>query len=118
MCKLNLNLKIFSSSGLILWYGESLRKSRDYILIGLNDGHVNVDVNLGNGNFRFAVNGTRVDDGQWHRLDLARFGRQIQIQIDRYITIRGLIKGEKNQLNVQSALYLGNEKRKNLNGII
>ena len=105
----------FSSSGLILWFGESsLHRNRDYLTIGLNDGLINVDIKLsvnkhGHNYYskRFIANHTRIDDGQWHRLDFIRIGRQILIHIDDNITVRGLINGEHNQLNAQSALYLG-----------
>ena len=110
-----------SSSGLILWFGESSswRKNRDYLTIGLNDGHINVDLNLDINNKRghnlnskrFIVNNTRIDDGQWHRLNVIRIGQQIIIHIDDNITVRGLIDGDEHNYhdnnNVQSALYLG-----------
>ncbi|XP_027198561.2 pikachurin-like [Dermatophagoides pteronyssinus] len=112
---IHLNLRAFSSSGLILWFGESsLHRNRDYLTIGLNDGLINVDIKLsvnkhGHNYYskRFIANHTRIDDGQWHRLDFIRIGRQILIHIDDNITVRGLINGEHNQLNAQSALYLG-----------
>ncbi|KAH7640417.1 pikachurin-like protein [Dermatophagoides farinae] len=121
---IHLNLRAFSSSGLILWFGESSswRKNRDYLTIGLNDGHINVDLNLDINNKRghnlnskrFIVNNTRIDDGQWHRLNVIRIGQQIIIHIDDNITVRGLIDGDEhdhhdnnNNNNVQSALYLG-----------
>ncbi|UXI17871.1 putative splicing factor [Sarcoptes scabiei] len=111
-----------NSSGLILWFGRSSNKIGDYLSIGLNDGTINVDINLGDGNSRFILNETRIDNGQWHQLDLIRFKRKIFIQLDRLdrlsssltnqensnrASIKGLIGGRSTQLNVQSALYLG-----------
>ena len=101
------NLIFDSSNGLILWFGETYRKSKDYLAVGLKYGHLNININLGSGDHQLSFNVTRIDDGQWHEIDIIRYGKQMFIRIDHNVAIRGNIQGDKSQLDINSALFLG-----------
>lgn len=96
-----------SSNGLILWLGDTSRVNKDYLSIGLNGGHLIININLGSGDYKLAFNISRIDDGQWHELDLVRTGKQIFVRIDHNVAVRGVISGDKSQLDVKDALFLG-----------
>lgn len=81
--------------------------NKDYLSIGLNGGHLMININLGSGDYKLAFNISRIDDGQWHELDLVRTGKQIFVRIDHNVAVRGVISGDKNQLDVKDALFLG-----------
>lgn len=104
---IHLNLRAFSSNGLILWLGDTSRTNKDYLSIGLNGGHLIININLGSGDYKLAFNISRIDDGQWHELDLVRTGKQIFVRIDHNVAVRGVIGGDKIQLDVKDALFLG-----------
>lgn len=108
---IHLNLRAFSSNGLILWLGDVSRqqqsKKHDYLAIGLDQGHLNININLGSGDYHLTFNVTRIDDGQWHELDLVRTAKQIFVRIDHNVAVRGMINGDKSRLDVMNSLYLG-----------
>lgn len=106
-----LSFIIISSNGLILWLGDVSRqqqsKKHDYLAIGLDQGHLNININLGSGDYHLTFNVTRIDDGQWHELDLVRTAKQIFVRIDHNVAVRGMINGDKSRLDVMNSLYLG-----------
>src|SRR5699024_11047621 len=95
-------------NGLILWFGKTMPPlTRDYLAVGLNDGHLNLDIDLGSGSSKLVFNETRLDDGQWHEVDIVRYGRRVFLRVDNSIAVRGVIGGAKSQLDVATGLYLG-----------
>ena len=92
---------------MIFWLGDLLKANKDYLFIGLLEGHLNININLGSGDYLLAFNVTRIDDGQWHQIDIVRSMKQIFVRIDHNVAVRGIIGGDKNQLNVKEALFLG-----------
>jgi len=81
--------------------------SSDWFGIGLIDGHLHLAYNLGSGQVEIVYNVTRIDDGQWHNLDIARYKREASIKVDENITVKGISPGSQSQLNINSGLFLG-----------
>lgn len=68
---------------------------------------MHININLGSGDYKLAFNVTRIDDGQWHQVDIVRSAKQIFVRIDHSVAVRGVIGGTKSELNVRDALLLG-----------
>lgn len=66
-----------------------------------------MNVNLGSGNHRVLFNASRIDDGQWHRVHVARYGKQIMVRIDDNDVMQNSIKGTRIRLDATATLFLG-----------
>lgn len=73
--KIDIKLKFrsFGPSGLILWSGKKdMSSSADYLALGLKDGYLNFQYNLGSGEVIIVYNITKLDDGKWHSVRATR----------------------------------------------
>ena len=66
----NLRVKVVSSYGMILYTGGNMYS--DYLSLGVSDGYLQMRFNLGSGEGVVQYNGTRIDDGRWHRIKATR----------------------------------------------
>lgn len=59
--------------GLLFWVGEEeMSPYSDYFALGLRDGHVVAQYNLGSGEGIVVSNHSRIDDGRWHTIRVHR----------------------------------------------
>ncbi|PRD25532.1 UNVERIFIED_CONTAM: Pikachurin [Trichonephila clavipes] len=108
--KLDIRLKFrsFGPNGLLLWSGKKeMSAAADYLSLGLKEGYLHFQYNLGSGEVLIVYNSTRVDDGKWHTVKATRIEQGGTLVIDGGILISGASPGILNQLNVNNGLYLG-----------
>ncbi|KAF8791124.1 pikachurin-like [Argiope bruennichi] len=108
--KLDIKLKFrsFGPSGLLLWSGKKeMSASSDYLSLGLKEGYLHFQYNLGSGEIIIVYNTTRVDDGKWHTVKVTRVEQEGSLIVDNGIVAKGTSPGILNQLNVNNGLYLG-----------
>ncbi|XP_058849388.1 basement membrane-specific heparan sulfate proteoglycan core protein-like isoform X4 [Acipenser ruthenus] len=118
-----LEARTTSADGLILWQGvepngashelhdfnEELGedgKSKDFVSLGLQDGHLVFSYQLGSGE-AIIVSEDPINDGDWHKITAMRAGRVGSIQIDGDDIVTGESGGTKVMVNTQGNIYLG-----------
>ncbi|XP_013792509.2 pikachurin-like, partial [Limulus polyphemus] len=105
---INFRLRTYSSEGLVVWAGEKdMSSSSDYLALGLKNGYLQFQYNLGSGEVIIIHNITRMDDGEWHTVRAMRYEREGSLVVDGGHMERGVSQGSFKQLNVNNGLYLG-----------
>ncbi|KAJ6656843.1 hypothetical protein lerEdw1_003174 [Lerista edwardsae] len=106
---IELEVRTSSPSGLLLWQGvkdgES-GKAKDFISLGLQDGHLVFSYQLGSGEANI-LSEDPVDDGEWHRVTAVREGRKGFLQVDGEEVVRGESPGKNVMVNTGGRVYLG-----------
>ncbi|XP_032375778.1 basement membrane-specific heparan sulfate proteoglycan core protein isoform X10 [Etheostoma spectabile] len=122
---IELEINTSSSEGLILWQGvetkgaRNLRKvhaskkepgengkGKDFISLGLQNGHVVFRYQLGSGEAEI-LSQRSINDGGWHKVTAVRSGKDGYIQIDGGAALHGQSKGKSLMVNTKGNLYLG-----------
>ncbi|XP_014849228.1 PREDICTED: basement membrane-specific heparan sulfate proteoglycan core protein isoform X5 [Poecilia mexicana] len=122
---IEMEINTSSSEGLILWQGvetksaRNLRKvhasekvpgehskGKDFISLGLQNGHLVFSYQLGSGEARIR-SATAINDGKWHKITAARVGKDGFIQIDGGDEQHGQSKGKSLMVNTKGSIYLG-----------
>ncbi|XP_054857961.1 basement membrane-specific heparan sulfate proteoglycan core protein isoform X3 [Eublepharis macularius] len=106
---IEMEVRTTSPSGLLLWQGveegES-GKAKDFISLGLKDGHLVFSFQLGSGEAHI-VSEDPVDDGEWHRVTAIREGRRGFLQVDGEEMGAGESPGRNVMVNTQGRVYIG-----------
>ncbi|GMR36102.1 hypothetical protein PMAYCL1PPCAC_06297, partial [Pristionchus mayeri] len=99
------SLKTFSTDGHLWWEAGS----DDYFLLFLRDGQLHVVKNLGNDASLKPVNvrGVRVNDGNWHRVEVQRDFRNTTITVDGRNPLWIVASPGSSELNTDGLIYLG-----------
>ncbi|XP_056280235.1 basement membrane-specific heparan sulfate proteoglycan core protein isoform X13 [Pseudoliparis swirei] len=122
---IELEINTGSSEGLILWQGvetngaRNLRKvhaskkelgehgkGKDFISLGLQNGHLVFSYQLGSGEAKILSRRT-INDGRWHKVTAVRTGKDGYIQIDGGTALYGQSKGRSIMVNTKGSVYLG-----------
>uniref|UniRef100_A0A9J7ZF67 Heparan sulfate proteoglycan 2 n=1 Tax=Cyprinus carpio carpio TaxID=630221 RepID=A0A9J7ZF67_CYPCA len=122
---IELEINTVSEDGLILWQGVepagalSLRKKhasikeqggqgkgKDFISIGLQNGHLVFSYQLGSGEAQI-LSREPVNDGRWHMITAVRTGKQGYLQIDGGSVQSGQSQGKSIMVNTKGNIYLG-----------
>ncbi|XP_036844476.1 basement membrane-specific heparan sulfate proteoglycan core protein isoform X1 [Oncorhynchus mykiss] len=133
---IELEIKVNSNSkeGLILWQGvESVNgashfrkmhaskkvstspkhlelgdqgKGKDFISLGLQNGHLVFSYQLGSGESQIQSR-EPINDGRWHKVTAVRTGKQGYIQIDGGAFQQGQSQGKSIMVNTKGNVYLG-----------
>ncbi|XP_035997428.1 basement membrane-specific heparan sulfate proteoglycan core protein isoform X6 [Fundulus heteroclitus] len=106
---IEMEINTSSSEGLILWQGVvpgEHGKGKDFISLGLQNGHVVFSYQLGSGESRIRSI-KAINDGKWHKITAARFGKDGYIQIDGGDKQHGQSKGKSLMVNTKGSIYLG-----------
>ncbi|KAF0312615.1 Pikachurin [Amphibalanus amphitrite] len=93
--------------GLLVWTGSSDLWTGDFLAVGIEHGHVHLRFSLGSGTVTVVHNATRVDDGQWHRVQASRVGRDGVISVDGSYPVSGVSPGLLSQLDTDGRLFIG-----------
>lgn len=105
---INLRVRVTSSHGLLLWAGgHDAAPTADFIMLGVDNGMVQLSYNLGSGEVVLQYNSTRIDDGLWHRVRATRMEQTASLMVDNGPVITGASPGKLRQLNSGAGLYLG-----------
>ncbi|XP_026092563.1 basement membrane-specific heparan sulfate proteoglycan core protein-like isoform X5 [Carassius auratus] len=122
---IELEINTASEDGLVLWQGVepagalSLRKKhasikelgsqgkgKDFISIGLQNGHIVFSYQLGSGEAQIQSS-KPVNDGRWHIITAVRTGKQGYLQIDGGSVQHGQSQGKSIMVNTKGNIYLG-----------
>ncbi|XP_053339071.1 basement membrane-specific heparan sulfate proteoglycan core protein isoform X5 [Clarias gariepinus] len=106
---IELEINTLSSDGLILWQGVESGdkgKGKDFISVGLQNGHVVFSYQLGSGEAEI-LSKERINDGRWHKLTAVRTGKQGYIQVDDRTPQHGQSPGRSVMVNTKGSIYLG-----------
>uniref|UniRef100_A0A672L9B0 Heparan sulfate proteoglycan 2 n=1 Tax=Sinocyclocheilus grahami TaxID=75366 RepID=A0A672L9B0_SINGR len=106
---IELEINTVAKDGLVLWQGVELGgqgKGKDFISIGLQNGHIVFSYQLGSGEAHI-LSREPVNDGQWHMITAVRTGKQGYLQIDGGSVQRGQSEGKSIMVNTKGNIYLG-----------
>ncbi|XP_044852234.1 basement membrane-specific heparan sulfate proteoglycan core protein isoform X5 [Mauremys mutica] len=120
---IELEVRTRSPNGLLLWQGvvtgqPALKphatneeegqngKAKDFISLGLRDGHLVFSYQLGSGEASI-VSEDPINDGEWHRVTAVREGRRGSIQVDGEELVSGESPGSNVIVNTQGSVYIG-----------
>ncbi|XP_031421933.1 basement membrane-specific heparan sulfate proteoglycan core protein isoform X10 [Clupea harengus] len=106
---IELEIHTTSGEGLILWQGVELGdegKGKDFISLGLQNGHVVFSYQLGSGVAEI-MSKEPINDGSWHKITAVRKGKQGYMQIDGGSMTRGQSQGKSIMVNTKGNIYLG-----------
>uniref|UniRef100_A0A673TRL3 Basement membrane-specific heparan sulfate proteoglycan core protein n=1 Tax=Suricata suricatta TaxID=37032 RepID=A0A673TRL3_SURSU len=106
---IELEVRTSSASGLLLWQGTDVGEaghSKDFISLGLQDGHLVFSYQLGSGEARL-VSEDPINDGEWHRVTALREGRRGSIQVDGEELVSGQSPGPNVAVNTKGSIYIG-----------
>ncbi|XP_028850828.1 basement membrane-specific heparan sulfate proteoglycan core protein isoform X4 [Denticeps clupeoides] len=81
-------------------------KGKDFISLGLQNGHAVFSYQLGSGEARITSKGP-INDGSWHKITAFRTGKQGNLQIDGGPISRGQSMGNSIMVNTKGSIYLG-----------
>uniref|UniRef100_A0A670K7D7 Heparan sulfate proteoglycan 2 n=1 Tax=Podarcis muralis TaxID=64176 RepID=A0A670K7D7_PODMU len=106
---IELEVRTNSANGLLLWQGveegESA-KAKDFISLGLKDGHLVFSYQLGSGEVNI-LSEDPVDDGEWHRVTAIREGKRGFLQVDGEEMVAGESPGKNVMVNTRGRIYIG-----------
>ncbi|KAM5269990.1 basement membrane-specific heparan sulfate proteoglycan core protein isoform 4-T4 [Hipposideros larvatus] len=106
---IELEVRTSTASGLLLWQGMEVGEagqSKDFISLGLQDGHLVFSYQLGSGEARL-VSEDPINDGEWHRVTALREGRRGSIQVDGEELVSGQSPGRNVAVNTKGSIYIG-----------
>uniref|UniRef100_A0A9J8A348 Heparan sulfate proteoglycan 2 n=1 Tax=Cyprinus carpio carpio TaxID=630221 RepID=A0A9J8A348_CYPCA len=106
---IELEINTVSEDGLILWQGVEQGgqgKGKDFISIGLQNGHLVFSYQLGSGEAQI-LSREPVNDGRWHMITAVRTGKQGYLQIDGGSVQSGQSQGKSIMVNTKGNIYLG-----------
>ncbi|XP_048206408.1 basement membrane-specific heparan sulfate proteoglycan core protein isoform X4 [Perognathus longimembris pacificus] len=106
---IELELRTSSANGLLLWQGVEVAEpghSKDFISLGLKDGHLVFSYELGSGEAHL-VSEDPINDGEWHRVTALRKGRRGSIQVDGEELVSGQSPGTNVAVNTKDSIYIG-----------
>ncbi|XP_064381761.1 basement membrane-specific heparan sulfate proteoglycan core protein isoform X5 [Dromaius novaehollandiae] len=104
-----LEVRTGSADGVLLWHGAEPGdggKAKDFIGLGLRDGHLVFSYQLGSGEATI-VSEDPVNDGEWHRVTATREGRRGWLQVDGEEPVYGESPGTNIMANTEGNIYLG-----------
>ncbi|POI32121.1 hypothetical protein CIB84_004127, partial [Bambusicola thoracicus] len=102
---IELELRTSSTEGLLLWHGTESGKAKDFVGLGLKDGHLVFSYQLGSGEATI-VSEDPVNDGEWHHVMAARQGRRGWLQVDGEEPVFGESPGTNVMANTQGNVYV------------
>uniref|UniRef100_A0A5F9CNP8 Basement membrane-specific heparan sulfate proteoglycan core protein n=1 Tax=Oryctolagus cuniculus TaxID=9986 RepID=A0A5F9CNP8_RABIT len=110
---IELEVRTSTASGLLLWQGvvsvgtwPKASRGKDFIGLGLQDGHLVFSYQLGSGEARL-VSEDPINDGEWHRVTALREGRRGSIQVDGEELVSGQSPGRNVAVNTKGSVYVG-----------
>uniref|UniRef100_A0A4X2M3Y0 Basement membrane-specific heparan sulfate proteoglycan core protein n=1 Tax=Vombatus ursinus TaxID=29139 RepID=A0A4X2M3Y0_VOMUR len=103
---IELEVRTNTPNGLLLWQGVVSREGKDFISLGLQDGHLVFSYQLGSGEGHI-ISEDPINDGEWHKVTALREGRSGSIQIDGEELVSGQSPGPNVAVNTKGSIYIG-----------
>ncbi|CAH1955675.1 unnamed protein product [Acanthoscelides obtectus] len=103
-----LRIRTFITDGLLLWRSKNRNIAEDYLSVAIVDGYPEFSFNLGLRNTFWAIRSKiRVDDGEWHTIQVRRRKRVGFISVDGHPSIKGIARTGAISLRTNSKLWIG-----------
>lgn len=103
-----MKIRTFESDGLMLWRSQTKSIKEDYFSIAIVDGYPELSYNLGKQKDFWAIRSKiRVDDGEWHTIQVRRRKRMGFISVDGETPSKGISNGGAISLSTNSKLWIG-----------
>uniref|UniRef100_A0A4X2MBN1 Basement membrane-specific heparan sulfate proteoglycan core protein n=1 Tax=Vombatus ursinus TaxID=29139 RepID=A0A4X2MBN1_VOMUR len=102
---IELEVRTNTPNGLLLWQGV-VKEGKDFISLGLQDGHLVFSYQLGSGEGHI-ISEDPINDGEWHKVTALREGRSGSIQIDGEELVSGQSPGPNVAVNTKGSIYIG-----------
>nr|CAH7721597.1 unnamed protein product [Callosobruchus chinensis] len=103
-----LKIRTFVPDGLLLWRSKNRNMAEDYLSVAIVDGYPEFSFNLGLRNTFWAIRSKiRVDDGEWHTIQVRRRKRVGFISVDGHPSIKGIARNGAISLRTNSKLWIG-----------
>ncbi|CAG9855043.1 unnamed protein product [Phyllotreta striolata] len=103
-----IKLRTFSSDGLILWRSKNKNQLQNYLSIAIVDGYPEFSFNLGRQEAFWTIRSqSKVDDGQWHSIQVRRRKRVGFISVDGQASVKGVAKAGAIALRTNAKLWIG-----------
>ncbi|XP_072011491.1 basement membrane-specific heparan sulfate proteoglycan core protein isoform X5 [Engystomops pustulosus] len=106
---IELELRTTSTDGVILWQGMEEKeqgRERDFISLGLRDGHLLFSYQLGSGEANI-ITEDPINDGEWHKITAIREGKSGSVHIDGEEVMTGNSPGKNIMVDTKSKVYVG-----------
>ncbi|XP_063807041.1 basement membrane-specific heparan sulfate proteoglycan core protein-like, partial [Pseudophryne corroboree] len=106
---IELEVRTTSTHGVILWQGMEEKekgRERDFISLGLKDGHLVFSYQLGSGEANI-ITEDPINDGEWHKVTAVREGKAGSIQVDGEELVSGSSPGKNIMVDTKAKVYLG-----------
>ncbi|XP_063173518.1 basement membrane-specific heparan sulfate proteoglycan core protein isoform X2 [Candoia aspera] len=106
---IELEVRTNSPNGLLFWQGVEEGepgKGKDFISLGLKDGHLLFSYQLGSGEANIRSEDP-IDDGEWHRVTAVREGKRGFLQVDGEEAMTGESSGRNVMVNAKGRIYIG-----------
>lgn len=106
---IELEIRTTSTDGVIFWQGMEVReqgRERDFISLGLKDGHLLFSYQLGSGEAKIMTEDP-INDGEWHKVTAIREGKSGSIQVDGEEVVSGSSPGKNIMVDTKASIYIG-----------
>ncbi|CAI9621644.1 unnamed protein product [Staurois parvus] len=106
---IELEIRTTSTDGVIFWQGMEVReggRERDFISLGLKDGHLLFSYQLGSGEANIMTEDP-INDGEWHKITAIREGKSGSIQVDGEDVVSGSSPGKNIMVDTKGSVYIG-----------
>ncbi|XP_077312090.1 basement membrane-specific heparan sulfate proteoglycan core protein isoform X8 [Lithobates pipiens] len=106
---IELEIRTASTDGVIFWQGMEVReegRERDFISLGLKDGHLLFSYQLGSGEAKIMTEDP-INDGEWHKVTAIREGKSGSIQVDGEEVVSGSSPGKNIMVDTKASIYIG-----------
>ncbi|XP_068097693.1 basement membrane-specific heparan sulfate proteoglycan core protein isoform X5 [Hyperolius riggenbachi] len=106
---IELEIRTTSTDGVILWQGMEEReqgRERDFISLGLKDGHLLFSYQLGSGEAKILTEDP-INDGEWHKITAIREGKSGSVHVDGEEMVSGTSPGKNIMVDTKGSVYIG-----------
>ncbi|XP_018333493.1 agrin isoform X1 [Agrilus planipennis] len=101
-------LRTFASDGLLLWRSKTRSIQEDYFSVAIVNGYPELSYNLGKQKAFWAIRTKRrIDDGEWHTLEVRRRKKMGFISVDHETPAKGVSNNGALTLSTNSKLWIG-----------
>ncbi|XP_071951311.1 protocadherin Fat 1-like isoform X2 [Antedon mediterranea] len=97
------SIRTIQANGIIM-YGDG--NLPDFSLLEIKHGYVQYSFNCGSGEGVITIEQTKINDGEWHQVEVRRVNSQAFLTLDRSITESGTAPGNHEDVNIDR-IYVG-----------
>lgn len=104
---LSFNVSTSSNQGMMLWNGEPITTGvTDYLGVGVQNGFLQISVNLGHDSYGTVQHSTLISDGRWHAVIITRTSTIMRVYLDDEQPLVVDIGGSFTGLDTEGQYYI------------